>query len=152
MTVTTQITSIFTKSPEKIKKKQNHNSGDNFGDFLVENNSGQEDAVHFTNINKMNPFTEIQNLDSYRSDQQKMSEISNDLLKHLNNIRFGLINGELPAEVIHNLKQALSQIDIKLRFPELQKVIDDISLRAEVEIAKIETGKSKINLIINDKA
>lgn len=143
MTLTTQINSIFTKSPEKIKKKKIGNSGGSFDDFLVGNNSGQEDVVHFTSINKMNPFNAIQNLDAYHTDQQKMSEIGNNLLNHLNNIRFGLINGELPAEVIHNLKQALSQIDIKLSFPELQKVIDDISLRAEVELAKIEMGKSK---------
>lgn len=144
MTLTVQINSLSNKTTEKVKKrKNNQSSSDSFGDFLVENESAEQPSVHFTGLSKINPFTAIHNLDEYNNDQQKMSEIGGDLLNHLNNIRFGLINGELPEEAIHNLKNALAQIDIKLRFPELQKVIDDISLRAEVEIAKIDMRKSK---------
>lgn len=144
MTLTVQINSLSNKTTEKIKKRKNDQvSSDSFGDFLVENESAEQHSVHFTGLSKINPFTAIQNLEEYNNDQQKMSEIGGDLLNHLNNIRFGLINGELPEEAIHNLKEALAHIDIKLRFPELQKVIDDISLRAEVEIAKMEMRKSK---------
>lgn len=80
----------------------------------------------------------LQEVDSYGADLEKMKQIGGELLQDLNNIRMGLINSELSKTNITALKESLKKSKIKFQFPELQEVLDDIELRAEVELAKLE--------------
>lgn len=87
----------------------------------------------------INPFLALQELDtSYDEDRQKMTEVGTSLLTNLNNIRFGLINGEIDIRLLSSLQETLDNQNIELRFPELQQVINEIRIRAAVELAKLE--------------
>jgi hypothetical protein len=83
----------------------------------------------------------LQEVDSYSADLDKMKQLGNALLKDLNNIRMDLINGELSKTNIAALKESLKNSKIKFQFPELQNALDDIELRAEVELAKLEMSE-----------
>ena len=80
----------------------------------------------------------LQEIDGYAQDQQKMKQTGDRLLKYLSDIRIGILCGEITIEHMKHLKDALPDSTIMLQFPELQDVIADITLRAEVELAKLE--------------
>ena len=92
-------------------------------------------------VPEINPFLFLQEIDEYKEDQQRLKESGEQILKCLNDIKFGLVNGELNAGHMLNLKNALEKNRKKFKFLQLQEVIDDIIIRAEVELAKLELGR-----------
>lgn len=133
---------VGNKSNLNSNKKITQNKIDeSFLDFFKtagEASSGKVDSLH-----SVNPFLALQEIDSYQTDQQKMLGTGKNLLTHLNDIRLALINGDLNKEHINNLKKTLSQQKLTLKSPELQQVIDEIYLRAEVELAKLEVTEDQ---------
>ncbi|PPR77097.1 MAG: Flagellar assembly protein FliX [Alphaproteobacteria bacterium MarineAlpha3_Bin5] len=62
---------------------------------------------------------------------------SSDLLDQLEIIRIGFLAGAIPKERITELARKLRQKRAQSDDPRLNKIIDEIELRAEVEIAKL---------------
>ncbi len=92
-------------------------------------------------VSEVNPFLFLQEIDEYKEDQQRLKESGEQILKCLNDIKLGMINGELSSGHMLNLKNALEKNRKKFKFLQLQEVIDDIIIRAEVELAKLELGR-----------
>lgn len=90
---------------------------------------------------EINPFLFLQEINEYKHDQEKLKEAGSKILVCLNDIRFGLMNGELEEEHIKKLKKVLETNQHQFKYLELQNVIDDIILRSEVELAKIEINR-----------
>ena len=67
-----------------------------------------------------------------------MKHVGGAIIDELNNIRIGIISGEISKEDMQHLNDALNNAKIELQFPDLQNIINDIRLRAEVELAKLE--------------
>jgi hypothetical protein len=119
------------------------------GDFLgLLQTSGENAAGAATQVVSLNPFLALQEIDDYAIDQQQMERTGRHLLGRLNDIRFGLINGELDEEHLVNLKNSIKNSQIEFRFPALQQIIHEIMIRAEVELAKLEMGQAKRNQAI----
>lgn len=64
-----------------------------------------------------------------------------DLLDMLDQIRDGLLSGGIPRETLSRLAQAVSQRQDGFADPQLQGVLDEIELRAQVELAKLEMNE-----------
>lgn len=64
-----------------------------------------------------------------------------DLLDMLDQIRDGLLSGGIPRETLSKLAQAVSQRQDGFADPQLQGVLDEIELRAQVELAKLEMSE-----------
>lgn len=92
-------------------------------------------------ITAVNPFLFLQEVDEYSEEQAKLRESGKKMLESLNELRFSLIKGDLKERQITGLKAILDTSRVKFKFSELQSVIDDIVLRCEVELAKIEKSK-----------
>jgi hypothetical protein len=80
----------------------------------------------------------IQEFDPYEEDQQKMKERGRKLMGHLNDIRIGILNGAIAKDNLLNLQRDLEESNIELSHPELKETLDDIRLRAAVELAKFD--------------
>jgi len=91
-----------------------------------------------TEIPVVNPFLFLHEIGEYKDDQEKLKEAGSKILECLNDIKFGLINGGFQEQNIITLKRILEENKPRFKFLELQYVIDDIILRSEVELAKIE--------------
>ncbi|MDA1090901.1 MAG: hypothetical protein O3A85_11400 [Proteobacteria bacterium] len=67
-------------------------------------------------------------------------QYGNDLLSHLDGLRMAILDGVLSkdklTELAHNLRQKRQNSDD----PRLNEIIDEIELRAEVEVAKLTRG------------
>lgn len=58
------------------------------------------------------------------------------LLDQLERVRMGLLAGELPVSTLKHLQQTIAQRRDKVMDPQLAEILDDIDLRAQVELAK----------------
>jgi hypothetical protein len=63
-----------------------------------------------------------------------------DILDRLDDLRLGLLTGQLSREKLRGLTAAVRSARVTVGDPQLQSVLDDIELRAEVELAKLEAA------------
>lgn len=60
------------------------------------------------------------------------------LLDHLDDIRLALLNGAMPRDRLENIIQALKTERGTVADPKLVSILDEIELRAAVELAKMD--------------
>ncbi len=68
--------------------------------------------------------------------RRRAIENASETLDVLDEIKLGLLAGELPADKLHRLLSHVSAERSDLDDPELENVLDHIELRARVELAK----------------
>jgi hypothetical protein len=66
------------------------------------------------------------------------------LLRLLDEVRDGLLTGGIPRQTLHRLALAISKRRESFADPKLQAVIDEIDLRARVELAKLEQSERTV--------
>jgi hypothetical protein len=83
----------------------------------------------------------LHEVDNFAEDKKKMKVLGDKLLQYLNSVRLGFLTGEITLDNIKNLQDAVSNSQIELQFPELQDTLNDIRIRASIELAKLEKGR-----------
>lgn len=69
--------------------------------------------------------------------KNKLRRFGNDVLDHLDDLRLGILEGTVSKERLTDLARMLREKRERTDDPQLNAVIDEIELRAEVEIAKL---------------
>lgn len=69
--------------------------------------------------------------------KNKLRRFGNDVLDHLDDLRLGILEGTVSKERLTELARMLREKRQQTDDPRLNTVIDEIELRAEVEIAKL---------------
>ena len=80
----------------------------------------------------------LQELDDSTEGRSKSVKHGEHLLDMLDQVRDGLLAGGIPRATLHRLASAVSQRQDGFSDPHLQGVLDEIELRAQVELAKLE--------------
>jgi hypothetical protein len=62
------------------------------------------------------------------------------ILEHLDKIRLGLLSGGIPRQTLQRLAAELNAARAETADPRLRAILDEIKLRARVEIAKYDSG------------
>lgn len=101
----------------------------------------EQSPVEPHNNTSLNPLLFLQEINEYTESQEKLKKSGNNIIKCLNAIRLSLLSGTLREQDISNLIDTIVNNNLKFKFPELQEVIEDIILRSEVELAKLEANK-----------
>ena len=73
--------------------------------------------------------------------KKNLQRFGNDVLDHLDDMRIGILEGSVSIERLSDLARKLREKREQTDDPRLNSVINEIELRAEVEIAKL-TRKS----------
>ena len=63
-----------------------------------------------------------------------------NILQHLDRIRLGLLGGGIPRQTLQRLTTELNATRSETADPRLRAILDEIDLRARVEIAKYDRG------------
>ncbi|GAB4141584.1 MAG: hypothetical protein Tsb0016_09300 [Sphingomonadales bacterium] len=79
----------------------------------------------------------LQAVDDSTQGRSKGLAQANDLLDLLENVRRGLLAGTIPANKLNALLKTLAQKRAVAIDPKLTQLLDDIELRARVELAKL---------------
>lgn len=88
-----------------------------------------------TALDSLLALQEVEDSTQGRSKGLKRGE---KLLDMLDQVRDGLLAGGIPRETLVRLSQAVAQRNDEFSDPHLQSILDEIDLRAQVELAKLE--------------
>jgi Class II flagellar assembly regulator len=85
----------------------------------------------------------LQGFDDAGDGQSKGFAHGQNLLDMLDQVRDGLLAGAIPRSTLSRLAAAVSRKQEGFVDPKLQNVLDEIDLRARVELAKLEQADAK---------
>lgn len=101
--------------------------------------SGQAGVGGAVQAGAINPLIALQELeDAASSPQGKARARAEALLDRLDEIRLGLLQGSLPASKLDALARMVQTQRAQVSDPRLAAILDEIDLRAQVELAKLE--------------
>lgn len=92
-------------------------------------------------INAVDALLVVQSVgDAGEESRRRMMQRGDDILDRLEEIRHGLLIGVVPKEKLVELSQLVRTKRENCHDPRLASLLDEIELRAEVEIAKLSRG------------
>ena len=126
--------------PARRKEKTSKSKG-SFAENLRETQSSAEGSMaqESGGISGAEAILTAQNVGNFVDDaprRKRLTEFADDILDRLDELRSGILLGEFPKEQLAELAQRLRQKRLQSADPELNEIIQEIELRAEVEVAK----------------
>jgi hypothetical protein len=89
-------------------------------------------------VGAINTFLSIQEVDDPLHGRARAKKRAEDILDELDEMRDGLLSGTLARESIIRLASLVRMRRPEVNEPGLKEVLDEIELRAEVELAKLD--------------
>jgi hypothetical protein len=83
----------------------------------------------------------LQGIEDSAGERRRGAQQGDELLKLLDEVRDGLLSGGIARSVLHRLAAATSRRHESFADPKLQTILDEIELRARVELAKLEQAE-----------
>ena len=123
---------------KKLSKKDNDKRAKFSSSKKTQENSSSEAASGVADIGGM---LFLQEVDQYAEDQQNLEEFSKKAFKILKNLQMDLLEGNISGRRLHNLKDAITSNKFIISNPEMANVAEDIKLRIEVEVTKLEMNQ-----------
>ncbi len=132
--------------PEKSRqagqtgKKSKVSSGDGtFGSMLVGGAKEADAASAAHSVARVDALLSIQAAENptERASRRRMHQRSERILDELDQIRMGLLTGNMTVGHVLNVADVVAAHREKITDPKLTAILDEIDLRAQVEIAKI---------------
>lgn len=95
-----------------------------------------EETSAVTPVNSILSAQEVDGGENNNQERRRIIQWGENVLDQLEQIRHDLLRGAIPAERLTELSQKLRDRKKNVLDPDLLSLINDIELRAEVEIAK----------------
>ena len=127
------------RSTSKTDKKKK--SGDTAFEGLVEDTAGTEEKKPVAGaaaINNIDALLSLQESGGGTSEEavRKARLRAAALLDHLDQVRMGILTGGIPKSSLQQLSRTISTHRETVMDPALAQILDEIDLRAQVELAK----------------
>lgn len=131
-----------TRSTSNVRRNERNPTGKP-GDFLRHlENSGANASVNGARpMGGVDALLALQEVDDSGERRQRSRKRGDDLLDRLDEIRHGLLIGGVPRAALQNLSELVRARRQEIADPQLQEVLDEIELRAAVELAKYEQAE-----------
>ncbi len=120
----------------QAKKKTAKSNSNGFSEVLSSFATEESAAHSAASVNGVNQFLFLQEIDNEQEEKKETLNQAFDTIKHLDKIKMGLLSGSLSKETIIGLETLIAKSRKKFIDPNLLQIIDEIDLRAKVEIAK----------------
>ncbi len=124
-----------------IKKRGEASPAGNFADLLAASGAEESGAVSATGdvaAAALSNLLALQEISEEDIQRRKLVQQGKTMLEVLENLRRQLLIGTLPPHLLQDLNRQLSLHRQKTADPQLNALIEDIELRAAVELAKLE--------------
>jgi len=95
-------------------------------------------------IGALDSILMLQGLDDSMDGRGKAVAHGENLLDMLDQVRDGLLAGGVPRATLNRLANAVTRRQEQFNDPKLQGVLDEIELRAHVELAKLEMSDKRV--------
>ena len=100
--------------------------------------SAPRSAAGASPVSPLGALLALQEVDDPLTGKRRASERGRRLLDTLDEVRVGLLTGTLPKAVLGELARLVAEARESIDDPGLQSVLDDIDLRAQVELEKLQ--------------
>lgn len=94
-------------------------------------------AAHY--ISSVDSLIALQGSDDYRGARKAATERADALLDILSDVRLRLLEGALPLHDLQRLKATLQRARANTGDGQLESILNEIELRAQVEMAKLDS-------------
>jgi len=128
---------IGPKSVRPKEKSQKSKSGD-FSKALTDQVATAGPVGGTTPINPVDAVLAAQEVGDSTSERRKACQRGGAMLDQLDELRYGMLDGTISQESLGNLSKLVRAKRENVDDPQLMEVLDEIELRAEVELAKLE--------------
>ncbi len=125
----------------KLKKASNKKTNARFLSSQKAQEGSNGEAVN--NIADIGGMLFLQEIDQRAEDQQNLEEFSKQAFDTLKHLQIDLLCGNIKGRHLHNLKDALKGSKFIIETLELAEIAEEIDLRLQVEIAKIEVNQKQ---------
>ena len=141
-----------TKSSSDIsKKKDAKKSSSDGGAFKSMMNSAQETtktvgSALSSGIAGIDALLAAQTAEDPAQEKakQRMKDRAQDILAELDNLRLAMTSGRVTVGHMVSIADVVATHRDQIKDPELSAIMDEIDLRAHVELAKLEIAKSRL--------
>lgn len=83
----------------------------------------------------------LQEVDDATARASKGKKRAQEMLDKLDEIRLALLSGEIPTQHIVELARTIQSRRAHVDDPKLAEILDEVDLRAQVELAKLTSGR-----------
>jgi hypothetical protein len=123
------------------RKKKSETKGDDFADHLSKTvpNRDEANAVDTSTVQAVDSILAVQEVPDATEERSRRPVIQHgdELLDRLDQLRHDLLVGAVPKDKLVELAHRVRAGKKKSDDPKLNEIVDEIELRAEVEIAKL---------------
>lgn len=135
-----------TGAPSKTGKKSNVSSSDeSFGSFMTGESASAAPAAMTKNIASLDALLSIQSVEdpTARAAKKRMRQRGHDILGELDKIRLAMLAGTVTVGHMIDVADVVASHREKITDPALTAIMDEIDLRAQVELAKMRVAIDK---------
>ncbi len=126
------------------KKKTNKSSSDgSFGDFMnADETQAKSDVGGLSQINQTESLLAVQAAEdpTERSARQRMTKRADKILDMLEEMRMNILFGNVTVGQVMAIADVVASYREKISDPRLVVLLDEIDLRAQIEIAKLSVA------------
>ncbi len=135
-----------TQGPSKTKKKDNAQKSDgSFEDFIASAPQEKAQTTNTQSIAMVDSLLAIQGAEdpTARAAKQRARKRADMLLDELEGLREAMLRGDLTVGHMIDVADVVAQHREKISDPSLTAIMDEIDLRAQVELAKMRVALDK---------
>lgn len=123
-------------------QKASSTGGARFADHLSKTDDSESEVAGTSGVLGVSALSSILSAqevdeDGEKSSRRQLAQRGTDILDRLEEIRRDILAGGVPRQRLENLAQTLRQRRANVTDPRLIEIMDEIELRAAVEIAKL---------------
>lgn len=129
------------RRPDSVSKPSGAKAGGAGGSFTIGQTADSRAAVAASaslQVAALDSLLAMQAADEPLTGRRRAVRRANDMLDLLDDIKIGLLTGSVPRQTLRRLTSLVAERRDDFNEPGLQGVIDEIDLRAQVELAKLE--------------
>ena len=112
-------------------------SRDKFSKLLTEETSSASGVGSASAVATIDSLLALQEVEDSTARASRGRKRAMDMLDKLDDLRHGLLSGEIPPEKLIALSRLVQSQRAQVDDPKLAEILDEIDLRAQVELAKL---------------
>lgn len=127
------------KTSKTDKAKKTGKTDSTFGDMVTGATKGTSGVSATQSIAKVDALLAVQGAESAteRSAKRRMRERGEQVLRQLDHLRLAILTGNLNIGQVIDIADVVASHREKINDPKMSAVLDEIDLRAQIEIAKM---------------
>ena len=125
-------------APTRASQRAAAKKGSDFSSQLAEEPSAAGSVSLTTPLSAVDSILAVQEVPTATDGRSRGIKRGHSILNHLDEIRFGLLAGSIPRQRLLEMGREIKEARDSVIEPQLSSILDDIELRAAVELAKLD--------------